>query len=247
VEYKLSELILLPPLSKVTRTGGTAVIAGDVTGTIHATLTSANQAAPSVTSAATGTICSNTNQSYTITSSTGSTTYNWSRAAVGGISNAAATNQTSNPITESLINTTNAPVNVTYVITPTANTCSGSSFNYVVTVNPTPSVTTPSTAAICSGAATNINLTAGVASSFSWTVGTISGGITGASAGSGSTINQTLSNPSNTTAGTVQYIVTPVSTTGSCTGAPYTITVTVNPLPAVYYCCNEEYLQRLRY
>jgi hypothetical protein len=31
----------------------------------------------------------------------------------------------------------------------------------------------------------------------------------------------------------VQYIVTPTSTTGSCAGTPFTITVTVNPTPAV--------------
>jgi hypothetical protein len=59
------------------------------------------------------------------------------------------------------------------------------------------------------------------------------GSITGATAGSGATINQTLTNPSNATAGTVEYIVTPTSTTGTCTGAAFTITVTVNPKPSV--------------
>src|SRR5207253_2991351 len=89
-------------------------------------------------------------------------------------------------------------------------------------------------AAICSGTATNIVLTASAASTFTWTIGTITGSITGASAGSGSTIAQTLSNPSNATAGTVQYLVTPTSTGGSCpAAAPYTITVTVNPTPQV--------------
>jgi hypothetical protein len=43
-----------------------------------------------------------------------------------------------------------------------------------------------------------------------------------ATAGSGATINQTLTNPSNATAGTVEYIVTPTSTTGTCTGAAFT-------------------------
>ncbi|MBA0884997.1 DUF7507 domain-containing protein, partial [Flavobacterium undicola] len=61
----------------------------------------------------------------------------------------------------------------------------------------------------------------------------ITGGITGASAGSGSTINQTLTNPSNATAGTVQYLVTPTATTGLCAGAAFTITVTVNPTPVL--------------
>jgi predicted secreted protein len=41
-----------------------------------------------------------------------------------------------------------------------------------------------------------------------------------------------LTNPSNATAGTVEYIVTPTSTTGTCIEL-LTITVTVNPKPSV--------------
>src|SRR5690606_30986600 len=67
---------------------------------------------------------------------------------------------------------------------------------------------------------------------YSWTIGTITGGITGATAGSGN-INQILTNPNNSSAGTVEYIVTPTSTTGTCTGLPYSIIVTVNPSPVV--------------
>ncbi|MCK0127006.1 hypothetical protein MWU76_21640, partial [Gelidibacter sp. F2691] len=113
--------------------------------------------------------------------------------------------------------------------------CIGAPYTITVTVNPKPVVsnTTPSTATICSGSGPNISLTASTPSSFSWTLGTITGGITGASDGSGSTINQTLTNPSTTTSGTVEYIVTPTSDAGGCEGAPYTITVTVNPKPVV--------------
>lgn len=67
---------------------------------------------------------------------------------------------------------------------------------------------------------------------FTWTIGSITGGITGASAcasSCGTSIAQTLTNPGSA-AGTVQYVVTPVSSLG-CTGAPYNITVTVNPTP----------------
>jgi hypothetical protein len=71
-------------------------------------------------------------------------------------------------------------------------------------------------------------LTASLASSFNWTVGVVTGGITGASAGSGSTIRQILVNPNNTSTGTVEYIVIPKSLTGLCLGSAYTITVTVN-------------------
>src|ERR1019366_8949105 len=91
---------------------------------------------PTVSSAAAGAVCSNVAESYTITSATAGTTYSWGRAVVGGISNAAAVGQVTNPIAETLVNTTANPVNVTYLITPSANGCAGPVFTYVVTVNP---------------------------------------------------------------------------------------------------------------
>ena len=61
-----------------------------------------------------------------------------------------------------------------------------------------------------------------------WTIGTNTGGITGASSGTGTTIDQALTNP-GTSVETIEYIVTPTSVTGTCVGAPYSIVVTVNP------------------
>jgi hypothetical protein len=92
---------------------------------------------PSISSSATGTVCSGTAQSYAITSVVGST-YNWSRVLVAGITNSAVSNQTANPITETLVNNTANPVNVVYSIVPTstAGTCQGAAFTYTVTVNP---------------------------------------------------------------------------------------------------------------
>ena len=72
---------------------------------------------------------------------TGGTTYTWSRAAVTGISNTASTNQTSDPIVETLTNTTTSAINVTYVITTAAGGgCASGTFEYVVSVNPVNSV-----------------------------------------------------------------------------------------------------------
>ncbi|MFH1118384.1 MAG: PKD-like domain-containing protein, partial [Bacteroidota bacterium] len=131
-------------------------------------------------------------------------------------------------------NTTLNPVNVVYTIQAVSSLgCPGNSITLTLTINPEPIITNSPTTSICSGFSTNINLTSTVAGSFSWTIGTITGGITGASAGSGSTINQILTNPSNATAGTVQYLITPTSSSGSCQGSLFTITVTVNPGPVV--------------
>ncbi len=94
-------------------------------------------------------ICSGTIFSYTATSATAGATFSWSRAVTGGISQAGTTG--TGGISETLTNTTAAPVNVTYAYTITANGCTGTG-NVTVTVNPTPalsSVLTPP--AICSG------------------------------------------------------------------------------------------------
>ncbi|MCB9044500.1 MAG: hypothetical protein H6550_00030, partial [Chitinophagales bacterium] len=131
-------------------------------------------------------------------------------------------------------NLTTAPVNVVYTVQGVSNSgCAGNQFTVTLVINPEPMVTNPATNEICSGASTNINLTANIPSTFTWTIGTITGGITGAAPGSGNTINQTLINPDNATPGTVDYIVTPTASTGSCAGAPFTITVTVYPAPVV--------------
>ncbi|MCK0126974.1 hypothetical protein MWU76_21475, partial [Gelidibacter sp. F2691] len=159
--------------------------------------------------------------------------FSWTLGTItGGITG--ASDGSGSTINQTLTNpSTTTSGTVEYIVTPTSDAggCKGAPYTITVTVNPKPVIsnTTPSTATICSDSSTNISLDASVASSFSWTIGTITGGITGASVGSGSTINQILTNPSTTVAGTVDYIVTPTADAGSCTGSPYTIKVTVNP------------------
>jgi hypothetical protein len=68
------------------------------------------------------TICSGTSFSYTATSSTSGVSFSWSRASVIGISNTANSGTTSS-ISEILTNTTAAPIDVTYVISLSANGC----------------------------------------------------------------------------------------------------------------------------
>ncbi len=131
-------------------------------------------------------------------------------------------------------NTTTNPVNVIYTIRPISSAnCAGDAFSVTMTINPEPQVTNPTAYEICSGGSTGITLTSTIPSSFQWTIDNITGGITGATPGSGSSINQTLTNPSNSLPGSVEYIVTPRSTSGTCFGNPVTITVTVNPGPVV--------------
>ena len=126
----------------------------------------------------------------------------------------------------------------TYTITNTilANDgCALVSHDATITINEAPSLANPGFYQICSGESTNISLASNPeGATFSWTIGAVSGGITGANSGSGSTIDQVLQNASNTVAGSVEYAITPTLGTGDCSeGAPTTITVMVNPLPAI--------------
>jgi gliding motility-associated-like protein len=92
---------------------------------------------PSATmsSALTANVCSGRLFKYTPLSATAGVAYAWSRAAVSGIANTAATG--TGAINETLVNNTQSPLNVTYVYTLTANGCTNTQ-NLVVTVNPTP-------------------------------------------------------------------------------------------------------------
>lgn len=130
-----------------------------------------------------------------------------------------------------------------YTITNTilaADGCSVVVSTDEVTIQPLPIVTNDDELIICSNTNTNLLLSSSIPSTFTWTIGTITGNITGASGGSGSIIDQTLVNPSNVTSGTVEYIVVPTSTQSGCIGEAFVITVTVKPLPVLTSAINPQ-------
>ncbi len=80
---------------------------------------------------------------------------------------------------------------------------------------------------ICSGESTAIALSATVTGTTCyWTASLTSGTVSGFAPGSGTTIDQVLTNQ-GTSPGVVTYLITPVA--GSCTGTTVTFPVTVNP------------------
>jgi gliding motility-associated-like protein/uncharacterized repeat protein (TIGR01451 family) len=187
---------------------------------------------PVLTSAATQTICSNRLFSYTPTSGVSGTTFTWTRAAIAGISNPASAG--ANTINETLINTTNAPIVVNYVYTLIANACvNTTTYNVAVTVNPSPIGTnavvntlTCTNPSFTYNLQTNVNNTAAVPATFTWTVAS-NGNVSGQSAGSGNIIAQTLLN-STTVTQNIVYTITPTATaSGACSGVPFTLTVEV--------------------
>ena len=186
---------------------------------------------PALTSSLTATATSSSAFNYTATSSTAGTTFAWSRAAVTGISNAAATGNGN--ISETLVNTTASPVNVTYVYTLTANGCTNTQ-NVVVTVGVdgsivSPAVTTqPASQTKCAGV--NVIFSSAASGSPAPTVqwqestnGTSWNNITGAT-------TATLSFTTTTADNNKQYraVWTNIAGTANSNAA----TLTVNPIPA---------------
>ncbi len=187
---------------------------------------------PSITSSANAAICNRTAQDYTISSDVNGATFSWGRAATAGISNAAVAGQTSNAITEALVNTTSAPIAVAYSVTPQANGCTGVAFTYTVTVNPTPAVTSAASAVTCNNEVQDYTIISDVSgATFSWGRAAVAGiSNTAVSSQSSSTITETLT---NTTSAPIAVVYSIIPQANGCTGANFTYTVTVNPTPAV--------------
>jgi hypothetical protein len=118
----------------------------------------------------------------------------------------------------------------TYYITGTANGCTGPTATTSVTIFPRPDVNAASQE-ICSGQTTSIAISTSknvAGTTFSWTASPANA--TGASGGSGTSINQTLT-ATTTSNGTVTYAITP--TANGCTGTTINPVATVKPTPTV--------------
>ncbi|MFL9829222.1 PKD-like domain-containing protein, partial [Flavobacterium sp. ST-87] len=76
------------------------------------------------------------------------TTYSWTAPSVTGITGTMAGTNATN-ISGTLTNSTNAPVNVVYTVTPKSGTCTGTPFTVTVTVNPLPTAIINGTNAVC--------------------------------------------------------------------------------------------------
>ena len=116
-------------------TAGTYTVTRTVNGCASpaANAVAAPRAVPVLSSNLSAAVTTGNAFAYTPSSATTGTTFAWSRAAVSGVSNLAATG--TGAINETLTNTTASPINVTYVYTLTANGCTNTQ-NLVVTVNP---------------------------------------------------------------------------------------------------------------
>lgn len=173
------------------------------------------------------------------------TTFTWTVTNPTGITG--ASNQIApgiGSISQTLTNTTNAPVNVVYNVTASSGTAPSnclSNFTVTVTVNPKPFIPNQ-TVSTCSGVAFSVPLTNSppsvilpLGTTFTWTVFNPAG-ITGASnqnASGVSSINQILSNSTNAPIDVNYNVIASSSTTPNACTSNFIVTVTVNPLPTI--------------
>lgn len=165
------------------------------------------------------------NATYDLTSLNALISGGQANRAIGWFTNAGLSSPVASP--------TNATINTGQIyyaeVRNTVTGCSASG-TATFTVNSLPTaIANPANTTICSGAATAISLTGTGSPTFNWTV-VASAGVTGASAGSGTTISQTLTN-TTTSSQTVTYTITP---SNGCTGTPATAVVSVDPQPTVF-------------
>lgn len=186
-------------------------------------------ATPVVTSSPVDPVCNGTSTNYQVKFNTQATSFTWSREAVNGISNATVTSQAASTIKEVLYNTTNDPIDVTYVFNFKTNECPGVPYPLKVTVNPAVLITnTQLSSQACNNTPLGLTLTSNISSAtFLWSRPVVPG-ISNAAA-----TNQTA-NPIdealvNTTTNSLQvpYTITPVAF--GCTGTPVKYTVIVKP------------------
>ena len=177
-------------------------------------------------------ICSGTLFSYTPTSATTGCTFSWTRAALSGISNPAA-GPSSGAINEVLNNTSTSAVSVIYQYTITTPEGCTNTQNVIVTVNPSPSITSSATpAAICSGSTFNYTPTSGSVGAITWTRNLIPGisnpAVVVPSSGA---INEVLNNTTASPITVVYNLNVPVTANGCTNATPISLNVVVNPLP----------------
>ncbi len=166
----------------------------------------------------------------------------WYTVASGGTP--VETGTTFNPINDAQVIASGAPYSsLTNTNTPGVYTfytgCSGSVCREPVTytIYAKPVITAGLTQALCSGTAASRTITLSTdlpgTETFSWPIPTMTAGITGGTAGSGSTITDILTN-SGTTAGTATYLVTVTADAadGGCTNTA-NVVITVNPNPTI--------------
>lgn len=203
---------------------GTANQAGNTSGTVHATLTSAIRPAAPTVSNATPSFCQNTNINAQTVAATSGVNHTWYSDAA--LSNAVSKNTTVNLVSDLGINSANTGT-TTFYVTQNNGTCESAATSVAITINPLPVVSLVSSDAnniICSGE--SITFTAIATPNSGSTNYRFLNGVTELQNGTSNTYTST-----SLTSGSITVVVTE----NSCTRTSSAINLTVNDLPNVSY------------
>lgn len=195
---------------------------------IPQTVTVTINPSPIMTNPDTATICDGSIVSIPLTSTMAST-YTWIAADNANTTGESTTLQTNNPLSNTITNTSTSVQTVIYTVTPSiiSGACPGIPQAITVTVIPTPGITSPATASICSGDVVSIPLTSNVPSTYSWVAAdNVNTSGESISSQTGSPLSNSITNNTNSDQPVV-YTVTPTSNPDGCAGTPQTVTVTV--------------------
>jgi gliding motility-associated-like protein len=199
--------------------------------TQHMTVQVNSAPAPNVIVGPTQVCVSQTTVNYQVATPNGTSTYTWSAAGATIVSSAGGS------INVDFTNST-APVQIT-VSETSGSGCVGAPAILNVSVNPRPTMTSSSSSNVCSGDTPTLSFTSDIASTYAWTVTSITGSILGTAVGNmgtgdlGLTFNgvNALTNVSGFV-GSVTFNVVPTATAApNCVGATEPVVLTVNPKP----------------
>lgn len=188
---------------------------------------------PSATLPGGQTVCSgNPTQVIVFSSNITGITYNWTASATNGITGFTANGTSDSIPSQTLTNPGNTAGQLAYTVTPNANGCTGPPVNYVVQVNPQPSVNAPAPQTLCTGNTTSaVTLSSPVpGTTFNWTSAASAGLSGNIASGTGNIPAQQLTNPGNVV-DTVTYTIIPSAR--GCYGNPQQFIVVVNPQPVI--------------
>jgi gliding motility-associated-like protein len=161
------------------------------------------------------------------TGNIGTSSYSWSN---DNTSIGLGANGTGQIPSFTAINTGNTAEVASITVTPSANSCTGTPSSFIITVNPTPSVTAINDQSICNGGNSPITPINGNVTgvTFDWTNDNSSIGLS--ANGIGDIPAFTATNAGNTPV-TANISITP--TANGCSGTPEVFIITVNPTPTV--------------
>jgi gliding motility-associated-like protein len=182
-------------------------------------------ATPTVTVPTSQTICAGA--STTAISFTGTaTTYNWTNSNTAiGLGASGTGNITSFVGT----NTGSTPISGTITVTPVSGTCLGTAQTFTITINPSPTLTSPQDQTLCAGQITSTITFSGTAgATFNWSNNNTSTGL-----GANGTGNIQSFTATNTTTNSISSTITVTPILGTCPGTPVTFSITVAVPPTV--------------